>query len=173
MRTPHSASKPWYREPWPWFLMALPLTAIIGGAITAWFAVTSNDGLVADDYYKKGLAINQTLHRDEEAGVLHLQAALTRSDGGTLTMRLRGDFKTYPQQVQLRILYPTRAGKDQTVSLQAVAPGSYAGHCQTLSRGKWYLILEDNAKTWRLLGEWEVPQTRTVSLAAGDGKKVM
>lgn len=165
--------KPWYREPWPWFLMALPLAAVIGGMITLWYAVTSNDGLVVDDYYKKGLAINQTLRRDAAADALHLRAALSRDPLGALTVRLEGKLQSYPPQLQLRILFPARAGKDQTVSLQATGPGQYAGHCQPLSRGKWYLILEDKAQTWRLLGEWAVPQTHTVSLTAGDVKKIM
>lgn len=168
-----SEKRPWYREPWPWFLMALPLTAVIGGLVTVWIAIASNDGLVVDDYYKKGLAINQTLGRDDTAAALHLQAVLSRSDGGTLSLRLKGDFRSYPQQVRLRILYPARAGKDRTVTLAATAPGEYAGHLRALSPGKWYLILEGTARTWRLLGEWRVPQTHTVTLSAGAGKRLM
>lgn len=54
------SSSPWYREPWPWLLMAGPLIVIIAGLVTAWLAVTSSDGLVTDDYYKKGLAAGET-----------------------------------------------------------------------------------------------------------------
>ena len=55
---------PWYREPWPWLLMAGPAAVVVAGFATLWLAVSSNDGLVADDYYKQGLAINQTLQRE-------------------------------------------------------------------------------------------------------------
>jgi hypothetical protein len=41
--------------------MLMPATAVVAGFITLWLAITSFDGLVADDYYKQGLAINQTL----------------------------------------------------------------------------------------------------------------
>jgi hypothetical protein len=37
----------------------LPIV-IVAGAVTVWLAVVSNDGLVTDDYYKQGLAVNQT-----------------------------------------------------------------------------------------------------------------
>ena len=42
------ASKPWYREPWPWILMAGPAIVVVAGIATAWLAVRSNDGLVED-----------------------------------------------------------------------------------------------------------------------------
>ena len=56
------ASKPWYREPWPWILMAGPAIVVVAGIATAWLAVRSNDGLVGDDYYKKGLRSASKLH---------------------------------------------------------------------------------------------------------------
>ena len=73
-------SKPWYREPWPWFLISLPATAVIAGVATVWIAATSADGLVVGDYYKTGLAINQTLARDDVAHALALTANLQHHD---------------------------------------------------------------------------------------------
>ena len=55
--------EPWYRHRWPWLLMLGPFVVIVAAAITVYLAVISNDGLVDDDYYKQGLAINQTLAR--------------------------------------------------------------------------------------------------------------
>lgn len=63
---------PWYKERWTWLLMLMPATAIVAGFITLWLAVTTFDGLVADDYYKQGLAINQTLARANAAQELGL-----------------------------------------------------------------------------------------------------
>ena len=54
---------PWYKERWTWLLMLMPATAIVAGGITLWLAITTFDGLVTDDYYKQGLAINKTLAR--------------------------------------------------------------------------------------------------------------
>ena len=47
-------TKPWYREPWPWFLISLPATAVAAGITTVWIAATNADGLVVGDYYKAG-----------------------------------------------------------------------------------------------------------------------
>ena len=40
--------RPWYREPWPWVLIAIPLLTVIASAITYWLAVTRPDYLVLD-----------------------------------------------------------------------------------------------------------------------------
>ena len=48
-------SLPWYKERWTWLLMLMPATAIVAGFITLWLAITSFDGLVADDYYKQAI----------------------------------------------------------------------------------------------------------------------
>lgn len=45
----HPDYRPWFREPWVWFLIALPSAAIIGCAITIWLAITRPDYLIVDD----------------------------------------------------------------------------------------------------------------------------
>ena len=59
--TPVSAP-PWYRQRWPWLLTVPPAAAVIGCAITITLAIVGNDGVVAADYYRQGLAINERLH---------------------------------------------------------------------------------------------------------------
>jgi hypothetical protein len=61
------ASKPWYRQFWPWFLIALPATSVVAGLTTLAIAIRNQDSLVRDDWYKDGKAINQSLARDAEA----------------------------------------------------------------------------------------------------------
>jgi len=73
---PMQQPKPWYREPWPWYLMAGPIVVIIAAFGTAWLAVSSSDGLVTDDYYKKGLAVDQTLARSRVAVEHGIEARL-------------------------------------------------------------------------------------------------
>ena len=64
------AVTPWYRQRWPWLLMLGPAIVVVAGISTAVIALETDDGLVADDYYKRGLGINQTLERaSRSAGV--------------------------------------------------------------------------------------------------------
>ena len=76
MRT---AAQPWYREPWPWILAAGPVAVILAGIVTVWLAIKSNDGLVADDYYKQGLEVNQVIQRESSPVTTAASASCSRA----------------------------------------------------------------------------------------------
>ena len=154
-------AQPWYRERWPWILMAGPAIVVVAGIFTAWLAIRSDDGLVVDDYYKQGLAINQTLGRSDTAGRLGIGAELQLTDA-RIRVRLAGPPAS--GALSLRLVHPTRAGRDQGVKLAEVAPGIYEGQLEPLQPGRWHVVLE--ARTWRLAGDWTLPAERTLSLAA-------
>lgn len=45
---------PWYRQFWPWFIIALPSAAVIGSFISLWLAVSHPDQLVVtEDVYQQ------------------------------------------------------------------------------------------------------------------------
>jgi uncharacterized protein len=157
---------PWYRQPWPWLLALGPVTVIVAGAITVWLAIASDDGLVADDYYKQGLAINEVLHRDDRAAQLGLRAnVLFNFDNRRLRVLLTGETAApAAAALRLRVLHPTRAGADQTLRLSASSPGVFDGALADLSKGRWLLQLEDADRNWRLTGEMVVPRDVEVAL---------
>ncbi len=105
---------PWYREPWPWILMSGPAAVIVAGAITTWMAFATADGLVADDYYKRGLAINAVLKREQAAAQRGIEARVERA-GGEVRVQLRG---TEPPAVFLNLAHATRAGNDVRLRLE-------------------------------------------------------
>lgn len=144
-------SKPWYREPWPWLLAIMPITAVIAGGITLWFAITTNDGLVVDDYYKQGKAINQTLERDQLAKSLGLTAQL-QAEGKFLRLQLNGRLQTPPGNLNLLILHPTRTGDDHSVTLSWDG-ASYSGQLPQLSGAHYRVQLTPEIGKWRLTGE--------------------
>lgn len=179
--TPH---KPWYREPWPWILMAAPAAAVVGGAVTVWLAVTTSDGLVADDYYRQGLAINREIRRDQAARDLGI-AASVESFNGVLRVRLtwgQSNFSTDhlsnseepagkvtltplpPEALFARLVHPTRAGHDLRLRLVSVIPGVYETGVPELPAGRWRLVLEDPR------GEWRLTPTLTLPLVKGEDK---
>lgn len=142
-------SRPWYREPWPWILMAGPAAVIVAGAVTVWLAVSTSDGLVADDYYKRGLAINQDLKRDQRAAQRGIEARVTR-ERALLRVDLAG---AAPEAVFAQLVHPTRAGYDQRLRMARVAPGVYEAELPPLPRGHWRLILQDPRGEWRIVKE--------------------
>ena len=148
--TRHQA-QPWHREPWPWILMAGPAAVVVAGAITAWLAVSTADGLVADDYYRRGLAINQELRRDEVAAERGILVDLDAS-AGVLRARLamRGEA---PPALFARLVHPTRAGEDQRLRLALVAPGVYEAAFAAPPGARWRVVLEDPRGEWRVVKE--------------------
>ena len=161
-----STSKPWYREPWPWFLISLPATAVIAGVATVWIAYQSADGLVVGDYYKAGLAINQTLARDDAAHALELAATL-QSENGALALTLMGRLQVYPDQLSLTLAHPTRQGMDQTLMLSHAGGGHYRAALPAMPAGKWHAQLADTASTWRLSGVLHTPFSQPVTMTTG------
>jgi hypothetical protein len=145
-------AKPWYREPWPWLLMAGPTAVMVAGLLTAYIAVTTNDGLVADDYYRRGLAINATLVRQEHARELGLSAVVSLSPGrDTVRVALTGNVERRAS-MRLRFAHPTRAGQDQSAVLSPIAGGDYGATLKPLAPGAWQVLLDDDASGWRLVG---------------------
>ena len=161
-------AKPWYREPWPWILMSGPLLVIVAAIVTAWIAFTHNDGLVAEDYYKQGLAVNQVLGREERALSLGLYADLMRSGQQLRVLIGGGSEYRPPASVNLRIVHPTRAGEDQVLTLVPDGQGFYSGKLAHEFSGRWTVSLEDASGLWRLTGRWHADAEGSRRLLAGD-----
>ena len=127
--------RPWYRHHWPWVLRAGPGVVVVAGIVTAWIAVTTSDGLVADDYYKQGLAVNQKLARNDAAARMQLEARL-RLSAGRIELRLASRAAApLPARLRVTLAHPTRGGEDQIFVL-AGESGTYAGQIAALGPGR-------------------------------------
>ena len=143
------AIRPWYREPWPWILMSGPATVVVAGAMTSWIAFTTADGLVADDYYKRGLAINAVLKREQAAARRGIDARVERADG-QVRVRLRG---AEPPVLFLNLVHATRAGFDVRLRLERAPDGNYESALPPLAAGHWRAVIDDPRGEWRVVQE--------------------
>jgi hypothetical protein len=134
-----------------------PLVVIVAGIVTAWLAVSTSDGLVSDDYYRKGLKADQTIARSERARTSGLTARV-RVTAETLSLQLSATAKDFtpPERVEVMVSHPTRAGLDQTQVLTRSGVG-YAASFRLPASGHWLVSIEDEARTWRLLGNVVLP----------------
>lgn len=155
---------PWYREPWPWLLMLGPAIVIVAGSYTLWLAVSTADGLVADDYYKQGLAINRRLARGDTAAKLGMLGH-ARFELDTVVVGLRSDSAQLPPTLTLTLVHPTRAGLDQSVVLERGANGEYAAKISAPAPGRWIITIEQ--RDWRLAGHWQAPFNEAIELRPG------
>lgn len=166
----HSTSsknmEPWYRQGWPWFLIAIPASAVVAGAVTVWLALQSWDGLVVDDYYQQGKTIQTTIARTERARELGLAADLTiRAEEVSGQLAAKAGTPLSPT-VMLTIAHPTRTGHDQVVLLK-LEDGAFAGPIEPLTAGRWLIQLEDESRTWRLNGIVYLPTETRLRMLPG------
>ena len=113
---------PWYRQAWPWFLIALPATAVIGGLVTAYLAVQGFDGPVAADYYRQGLAVNREVVRAQVARELGLVARVDLAGfgaGDPVRVEIEArDAMPAADELQLRLIHPGRPEADRAALLK-------------------------------------------------------
>lgn len=146
-----------------WLLISLPMTAVIAGMVTIYLAVSTSDGLVVDDYYKRGKAINVDLARDAAAARHELRADIDLDmRNNHVQLLLQGNIEPLPETLTLSLLHPTQAGYDQLLSLQHAGDGVYSGAIDDVGRGNWYLQLE--TVEWRLSGSMQMPHTGKIVL---------
>lgn len=169
--TLEATPKRWYQEPWPWFLMAGPFVVVVAAFVTAWIAVTTSDPLVTDDYYKKGLAVNQTLAQSKLAAEMGIEARLrltdNRAEVGLTSAADDSNHMPAPAVLRLTLSHPTRAGLDQTIELKLVGGQRYAGELRLPASGHWIVMVEDGAQTWRLFGNAVLPAQGEILIGGG------
>ena len=161
---------PWYREPLVWMVVAIPAAAVLAGAVMLVLANTTWDGLVADDYYQRGMQINRSLARDAEAGRLGLVAVVSFHAPGVVEARLSsvdGDAfsAAASPRLGLRFARAGRAGADVEISMHRDTVGTWRGALPAIPAGKWYAELGN--ERWRLAGvAWIPASAGTIVLRA-------
>lgn len=159
-----AARRPWYREPWPWIVMAGPAIVVVAGIATAIIAFRGADGLVADDYYKQGLGINRQIARDEAARQLAI-AGEVQVLPGVVRVTLRST-APLPDRVTLRFAHPARASEDRVLHLARTAGGAWeAPLAQPLSAGRWRAIVE--TAQWRVATQFDTKAAEAAALSPG------
>lgn len=157
--------KPWHKHPLVWMMLSIPFSAVIMGVVMIWLAIDTDDGLVADDYYKQGLAINSVIARDEKAAELGLNAII-EFDNNAKVINLsfdKGLLESYPQILELNLQHATRANSDILVSLNHGIGNRYIGNLkQSISEGVWYFEIAD--KEWKLNARYYVRSNNVIHL---------
>jgi len=60
---PSPAPQPWWKYGHVWLLIAGPAIVVVAGFVTLWLAMRQPDPVLAEDYYQRGLNINETLQQ--------------------------------------------------------------------------------------------------------------
>jgi hypothetical protein len=156
-------TKEWFRQPLVWMVIFFPLSAVIGGIITIYLAVESDDGLVEDDYYEQGKTINRTLDRDNKALEFGLTATMqVKNDALELNFVQQRDLQL-PDPLVVKLMSATRPGMDKQILIPAMGNGMYKTPLNPIEAGKWYV--ETGTADWRITGTLVMPTENKITLS--------
>ena len=140
----------WYKEFWPWFIVALLGSVVTASLITVAIAFQHADDLVVDDYYKVGLAINQRLEYRDAAQRLGIDVNLQFTDE-----QVRVSTKNVAPSSKLKLLlaHPIEADKDFTLTLLPGPDGVFFATMPSRVSKAWHWsVSDDEPQTWLVSG---------------------
>jgi uncharacterized protein len=136
-----------WREPWVWLIVGIPALTVVAGFVTWWIAAQRADSNVAEDYYKRGLAINRSLEREARALESGVTATLELRDGNDLNVALGGAIAP-PASITVLLTHPVRAERDVRLLLDRQPDGTYRILSPQVKAGNWGVAIE--SQDWRL-----------------------
>ncbi len=169
--------KPWYRQFWPWFVIALPATAVIASVVTLVIALDHADAPVSQDWYRRGQHINDELALDQAALDKHVSALLAVARDGSISLELDAPDSARPAELEIEFHHPVDAARDRQVRLRGDGRGRFEGkipgvegqagvRTPVVLDGRWDVSLQPVAADWRLQARVSLP-TEGFRLGAG------
>ena len=148
-------STPWYKQFWPWFILAILGWGVVSATTTLVFAVRNPPQMMTGDYAKLGKALVDTHVRFDRAQELGLAGRLTLS-GDAVALDLQAiDAAALGDTVMLLAQHPTDASRDRQRVLTRRADGRYAGRIEALPpRGR--IIVSDLEQSWWISSAYEL-----------------
>lgn len=142
----HDAT-PWYKQFWPWFILAILGWGVVSASITLSVALRNPPHMMTGDYAKLGKALIDTHERADVAEALGLSGRLVGRGGEWALSLQAADTALLGERLLLLIQHPTDSTRDRQVLLARIAPGEYrADAVEIPARGR--LIVSDLEQSW-------------------------
>jgi len=153
---------PWYRQFWPWFILAILGWGVLSASITLSVALKNPPHMMTGDYAKLGKALVDTHVRADRAEALGLAGTL-RLERGSWMLQLDSDASELPAEpLLLLIQHPTDSTRDRQVVLERAAAGAYrADGVDIPERGR--LIVSDLEQNWWISSSYRREGERLVA----------
>lgn len=167
---------PWFRQFWPWFLIALPAAAVIASVYTLFLAMNTSDSLVSASNDGMDVIAERHIAAERRAATLGLnvQLQIDIASGAIKATLASSQAATavWPTTLTLEFAHPAFARQDLQVTLTAAIPDAsgapvWSGHVAALPSGRWYLVLRSGDE-WRLSSTWSGEAILILRPVSGD-----
>jgi hypothetical protein len=155
-------TKPWYKQLWPWILIAIPVATALKAVHTVYVMQQHTPDLVVDDYYKEGRAINMQLAKYREAALRNLDGRVLIA-GNSAIVRF-AENTVLDGAIHLDFYHPTLAEKDFALDAERSGELIYVARLPFAPSGKWQLVVSDASRDWKLRATLELPAESEIKL---------
>ena len=152
---------PWYKQFWPWFIIALPVLSMILSLTMMNFAINTTDSMVIDDYYKEGKGINLQLSKIQEARAQNIKTQLFVTLN-TVSVTFVSGAPESGEAIELEFYHATLVDRDFRVLLTKDGGGVYRAQINNDIQGKWKLSLHPYNQQWKIVGDFSFPNNQSV-----------
>ncbi|QOC22255.1 FixH family protein [Wenzhouxiangella sp. AB-CW3] len=144
--------RPWYREPWPWFILGILSLGPIFGLGILTIGLSNPPEIVSGDHAPLGRALVDTNQRTAMARSMGLSGAL-RVDGGQVWIELgANDLKNLPDSLLVKFVHPATSDGDTTAVVHRNGDNQYMGELAGSPSERSRIVVSDLSQTWWLGG---------------------
>jgi hypothetical protein len=133
-------------------MIAVPTAAVIASFVTLGLALSGREPTLPDNFNFEGAPLERDIARAARAAEIGVRATLDlAATGGSCRASFAADAAP-PDALVVQLTHATIPELDRTIALRPAERG-YAGHCDQLPPGRWYVTLSDTANSWRIRQE--------------------
>ncbi len=153
-----NTSSPWYKEPWPWVLIAIILIPMLVAVVRISIYKEYKVEMVVDDYYKKGKSINQEFAREKLASSYNISALVNFTDHNIVLDVNHNNQAPKLASLIISFYHSTQGIKDFNLMATARADGKFSAELPNKNLdGKWQLTIEPHDKKWKIQKNIQLP----------------
>lgn len=150
----HNAApiKPWYKQPWLWFVISFPAVSVVAGITTVIIATINADSTVKDGWYKDGLAIKSDSKLVKQAKNMGISAEIhyDKLTGELFVNLSQPEPQSSYTTIMISLLHPTLKEQDIILDLKEVGLGRFRGDINTQLQGNRHVMIQPDDKSWQL-----------------------
>ncbi|NVJ61403.1 MAG: FixH family protein [Gammaproteobacteria bacterium] len=165
MKPQREDTSPGYKQFWPWFIFGILGLFIIFSIVRVYIIVQQPHQMVTGDYFKKGLAINETKGRQKVARTMDLKFNVEVQDDQIILL--------VNQPVEEKLIYifmqhPAKSDQDFTLVFNKKSSTEFFAEYETLGNFNYRIRVYEPDNKWEVLTRWNPVKTPKNFISAND-----